>query len=168
MERALVTITLCQNIKISLSCLHRVVTKTWLEFVFSGSWLRQTFYIEKYMHIIITGVHMEITDAIRTYTLEKMKMLEKYTDSNDTSGKLQIELSRTSNHHVHGPVFLAEAQLHVRGKEVTLKTTQEDLYKAIDTLKDMLARELAQHKDKSQSLFRRSAHQVKNLFKKLT
>ena len=120
------------------------------------------------MHIIITGVHMEITDAIRTYTLEKMKTLEKYTDKADTSTKLQIELSKTSNHHVHGQVFKAEAQLHLRGKEISLETTEEDLYKSVDMLKDMLSRELAQHKDKSKSLIRKSAHTVKNLFKKLS
>jgi putative sigma-54 modulation protein len=119
------------------------------------------------MHIIITGVQMEITDAIRAYSLEKMKTLEKYIEKDDTSGKLTLELSKTSNHHVHGDVFQAEAQLHARGKEISMKTTQDDLYKAIDILKDMLTRELASHKDKSQSSFRKSAHKVKALFKKL-
>jgi putative sigma-54 modulation protein len=119
------------------------------------------------MHIIITGVHMDITDAIRTYTFDKMKTLEKYTGSTDTSAKLELEFSKTSNHHVHGEVYQAEARLHIKGKEVTLKTTQDDLYKAVDILKDMLTRELAQHKDKARSIFRRSAYKVKNLFKKL-
>lgn len=119
------------------------------------------------MHTILTGVHMEITDAIRTYTFEKMRSLEKLVARDDTSVKLSIELSKTSNHHVHGQVFQAEAQLHMRGKETTLRTTQDDLYKAIDILKDMLTREMAQHKDKERSIFRRSAHRVKSLFKKL-
>jgi putative sigma-54 modulation protein len=120
------------------------------------------------MHIIITGVHMEMTDAIRSYALEKMRTLEKYIAKDDSSGKLTVELSRTSNHHAHGDVFEAEGILHVRGKETTLRTTQDDLYKAIDVLKDMLARELAQHKDKERSIFRRSAHKMKSLFKRLT
>lgn len=119
------------------------------------------------MHIIITGVHMEITDAIRKYTLEKMRPLEKLTATDDTSVQLSIELSKTSNHHVNGQVFQAEALIHMRGKETSLKTTQEDLYKAIDILKDMLSRELSQHKDKERSVFRRSAHRVKALFKRL-
>ncbi len=119
------------------------------------------------MHIIITGVHMEITDAIREYTFEKMKSLEKLIPRDDTSAKLAVELSKTSNHHTHGQVFQAEALVHIRGKETSLRTTQDDLYKAIDILKDMLTRELAQHKDKERSIVRRSAHQVKALFKKL-
>jgi putative sigma-54 modulation protein len=120
------------------------------------------------MHIIITGVHMEMTDAIRNYTLEKMRTLEKYVARDDTSGKLTVELSRTTNHHAHGDVFEAEGILHIRGKETVFKTTQDDLYKAIDVLKDMLVREMAQHKDKERSIFRRSAHKVKQMFKKLT
>ncbi len=110
---------------------------------------------------------MEITDAIRTYTLEKMQPLEKLITQGDTSAKLSVELSKTSNHHVNGQVFQAEALLHIRGKEVALRTTQEDLYKAIDVLKDMLTRELSQHKDKERSVIRRSAHKVKSLFKRL-
>ena len=110
---------------------------------------------------------MEITDAIRDYTFEKMKSVEKLVPQGDTSAKLVIELSKTSHHHVHGQVFQAEAQLHIRGKEVTQKTTQEDLYKSIDVIKDMLGRELTQKKDKNRSVFKRGAHSVKALFKKL-
>ena len=119
------------------------------------------------MHIIITAVHMEMTNAIREYALDKMKSLEKFIPKDDTSAKLNLELSKTTNHHTHGAFFQAEAQLHIRGKTTTLRTTQDDLYKAIDILKDMLTRELASHKDKERSVFRRSAHHVKSLFKKL-
>ena len=111
---------------------------------------------------------MEITDAIRDYTFEKMKSLEKLIARDDTSAKLTVELSKTSNHHVHGQVFQAESRLHIRGKEVVQRTTQDDLYKAIDILKDMLIRELSQHKDKERSLMRRGAHKVKTLFKRLS
>lgn len=119
------------------------------------------------MHSTITGVHMEITDAIREYTSEKMKTLEKFVPKGDTSATLAIELSKTTQHHQNGDVFLAEAQLHIRGKNTALRTTQDDLYKAIDILKDMLIRELATHKDKERSIVRRSAHKVKMLFKRL-
>lgn len=108
-----------------------------------------------------------MTDAIREYSLEKMKTLEKFIPKDDTSARLSLELSKTTTHHTHGAFFQAEAQLHIRGKATTLRTTQDDLYKAIDILKDMLARELAQHKDKELSSIRRGAHKVKALFKKL-
>ena len=110
---------------------------------------------------------MEITDAIRGYALEKMGVLDKYVPNDDTSGKLTIELSKTTNHHAHGNIYEAEGILHIRGKETVVRTTQDDLYKAIDVLKDMLVRELASHKDKERSIVRRSAHRVKQLLKRL-
>ena len=110
---------------------------------------------------------MEITEAIQAYALEKMKAIEKLVPKDDTSAKLSLELSKTTNHHTHGAYFQAEAQMHVSGKTTTLRTTQDDLYKAIDILKDMLTREVVQHKDKERSMFRRGAHKVKSLFKRL-
>lgn len=119
------------------------------------------------MHIIITGIHIEMTEAIHSYTMDKMGALEKMVPKDDSSAKLAIELSKVSNHHTHGEVFQAEAILHIRGKDAALKTTQDDLYKAIDVLKDMLTRELATHKDKERSILRRGAHKVKQLLKRL-
>ena len=119
------------------------------------------------MHITITGVHMEITDAIQEYALDKMRAVEKLVPKEDTSATLSLELSKTTNHHTHGAYFQAEARMHASGKKVTLRTTQDDLYKAIDILKDMLTREVVQYKDKDRSVFRRGAHKVKALFKRL-
>lgn len=119
------------------------------------------------MHITLTGLHLEITDAIRSYTLGKMDTLEKYVPHNDTSARLAVELSKTTNHHAHGQVFKAEGRLHIRGKEIVLESTQDDLYKAVDVLKDMLTREMAQYKDKERSIIRRGAQKVKALFKRL-
>ena len=119
------------------------------------------------MHIIITGIHIEMTEAIHSYAIDKMSTLEKMVPKDDSSAKLAIELSKVSNHHAHGEVFQAEAILHIRGKDAALKTTQDDLYKAIDVLKDMLTRELATHKDKERSIVRRGAHKVKQLLKRL-
>lgn len=108
-----------------------------------------------------------MTNAIREYTLEKMKTLEKYLPKGDTSAQLAVELSKTTNHHQHGDIFQAEGRLHIRGKETMVSTTQSDLYKAIDVLKDMLSRELATYKDKERSVVRRGAHKVKALLKRL-
>lgn len=116
------------------------------------------------MHITLSGVHIEVTDALRDYTIEKMSALDKYV-KNDMSAKLAVELSKTTSHHGHGDIFQAEAQLHIKGKEITLKTTQDDLYKSIDILKDMLVRELSQNKDKQKSLFRRGAHKLKEIMR---
>lgn len=120
------------------------------------------------MHTTITGVHLEITEAIRNYTLEKMDTLEKYVPKGDSGARLHVELSKTTHHHSNGDVFQAEANVHIRGNNFTVRTTQDDLYKAVDTLKDMLTRELATHKDRERSIVRRGAYKVKQLLKRLT
>lgn len=119
------------------------------------------------MHITITGVRLEITEAIRNYTMEKMGSLEKYVPKGDSSATMQVELSKTTHHHTNGDVFQAEATVHVRGSDFTMRSTQDDLYKAIDLLKDMLTREMATHKDKERSILRRGAYRVKQLLKRL-
>jgi len=116
------------------------------------------------MHITITGVHLDITQAINDYVEEKIGSLSKFTG--DGVVKVDVYLSKTTEHHVHGDIFKAEANLHVDGKNLSAKTTSEDLYKSIDEVKDILARELTHHKDKKISVFRRSAHKIKNLLKR--
>ncbi len=117
------------------------------------------------MHITLSGVHIDVTDALRAYTVEKMSVLDKFVKG-DTSARLSIDLSKTTTHHSHGDIFQAEAKIHTKGKEVTLKTTQDDLYKSIDILKDMLFRELSSHKDKQNSIFKRGAHKLKELMRR--
>ena len=117
------------------------------------------------MHITISGVHIEITEAIHDYTIEKLGSLDKFV-KNDTSAKLEVIITKTTGHHVHGEFYQAEAVLHVSKKTITLKAKEDDLYKSIDVLKDMLFRELTSHKDKKHSLLKRSAHKIKDLLKR--
>lgn len=120
------------------------------------------------MHKIITGIHVEITDAIHDYVMDKLASLEKYIPQGDTSAKVTVDLSKTTGHHSHGEVFQAEAKLHIRGKDVVISAVEDDLYKAIDVLKDMLIREVASYKDKERSILRRGAYKMKSLLKKIT
>ena len=117
------------------------------------------------MHITITGVHIEITSAIHDYAMEKIGSLNKFIRDDDTSAMTEITLTKTTGHHSHGDMFQAEARFHSSGKNLIAKTTEDDLYKAIDALKDKLVRELSAHKDKKQSVFKRSAHKIKTLLR---
>ena len=117
------------------------------------------------MHITITGVHIEITDAIREYVNTRLSSLDKYSVKGDTSATISVELSKTSAHHSHGDVFQVEAQAHVKGMSFNVKAVREDLYSAIDEIRDMLAREFTEQKDKRISLFKKGAHKLKKLLK---
>lgn len=117
------------------------------------------------MQITITGVHIEVTGAIKEYIHEKYEILQKYT-KDDHTARLAIELSKTTEHRQQGDMYQVSALLTRKGKEKSLDTVSDDLYKSIDLMKDKISRELTEGKDKELSLFKRGAHKIKNLVKR--
>ena len=91
---------------------------------------------------------MELTDAIRSYTEEKVDHLRKLCEEFDPADELEIEIGKSTNHHAKGPFYFAEMMLHIPGKDLYAKLEEEDLYKAIDMTKDLLWRQLSEHKDR--------------------
>lgn len=117
------------------------------------------------MHITITGVHIEITDAIRDYVNEKLGALAKYAKKGEANMHVAVELSKTTAHHVHGDIFQVEAHAHSKGKTFNVKAINSDLYAAVDEVRDILARQYTEHKDKQMSLFKRGAYRLKKLLR---
>jgi len=105
------------------------------------------------MHIILTGHHVEITDALRQYVNSKMEKLERHFDSvTDIHVVLSVEKLRQK----------AEATLHLSGNNLHADSTDEDMYAAIDALADKLDRQLKKHKEKVTD-HHRSEGSIKNL-----
>ena len=96
------------------------------------------------MQLTIEHKVIEMTDAIRTYTEEKFTSLEKYADI----VKMDVDLGKASGHHNNGEIFFCEAHVFIAGKDFFVKKEEEDLYKAIDKVKDHLKNELTQWKDR--------------------
>ena len=117
------------------------------------------------MHITITGVHIEITHAIREYVEERMNALSKYANKEKGVMRISVELSKTSGHHVHGDVYQVEVQAERSGLHINIKAIKNDLYAAIDEARDKLAREITERKDKEMSLFKRGAQRIKRILK---
>ena len=97
-----------------------------------------------------------------------IKSLEAYVDPDDTSTLAEIEVSRTTRHHRGGEIFRAEINFHSRRGNLRVESEKEDLYVAIDDVKDEIVRELVSSKDKSITLFRRGSARIKNIIKRLT
>ncbi|WP_319371717.1 ribosome hibernation-promoting factor, HPF/YfiA family [uncultured Ilyobacter sp.] len=89
------------------------------------------------MKINIRGRHLEVTDAIKNFTEEKVQKLEKYFDHID---EVEVVLSG----HMHNE-FEAEAIAKVKNHSYIVKTKDKDLYNAISEskskLKDILVNE---------------------------
>ncbi|EQM74942.1 ribosome hibernation-promoting factor, HPF/YfiA family [Stutzerimonas stutzeri] len=91
------------------------------------------------MQVNITGLHLEITDALRDYVEEKFDRLERHFDRIiAVQVILQVEKLKQK----------AEAALHVAGREVVANAEHGDMYAAIDLLVDKLDRQLIKHKEK--------------------
>lgn len=115
------------------------------------------------MNIIVKGSHMDLTDAIRGYVEKKVGTLEKFLDIN---AKVEAEVGKTSNHHKQGDIFRAELNISNEGTMTFVKAEEADLYAAIDRVRDEAAHVLSSKKDKRQSLFRRGAQRMKNMFRR--
>jgi putative sigma-54 modulation protein len=117
------------------------------------------------MKIIISGAHLEITDAIEEYAEEKLSIVKKYT-KDDHSARLSVEIAKTTAHHAHGAIYKVSALFVRKGKEKSLEVISDDVYKGIDLMKDKLGRELSDEKDKELSLFKKGAQKIKGLLRK--
>ncbi|MGE4406865.1 ribosome hibernation-promoting factor, HPF/YfiA family [Pseudomonas sp.] len=91
------------------------------------------------MQVNISGVHLEVTGALRDYIEEKFDRLARHFDRIiNIQVVLQVEKLKQK----------AEATLHVAGREVVANAEHEDMYAAVDQLVDKLDRQLIKHKEK--------------------
>jgi putative sigma-54 modulation protein len=88
----------------------------------------------------ITGHHVEITDALRSYVQEKMERLVRHGDG---IGNAHVVLNVEPHQRQQ-----AEATMHVSGADLHAEAESDDLYAAIDALVDKLDRQLTKHRDK--------------------
>jgi putative sigma-54 modulation protein len=93
--------------------------------------------------------NMELTSAIRSYAEEKAEVFEKMTEDWQPA-ELRIEVGKTTNHHAKGPYFKAEMQLSIPGEVLRATEEAEDLYEAIDKVRDNLRRQLKEYKERKQ------------------
>jgi ribosome hibernation promoting factor len=91
------------------------------------------------MNLNVSGHHLEVTPAIRTYVHSKLERVARHFDHViDAHVILTVDKLRQK----------AEVTLHVRGKDLHCECEEEDLYAAIDLLADKLDRQVLKYKDK--------------------
>jgi len=104
------------------------------------------------MQIDIKGTNLELTQAIKDYINEKIGGLEKFFDQ---ILEARVEVGLTSKHHQKGKIFRAEANLEVPQKHIIrAEAEREDLYMAINEVKDELQIQLKKYKEKMRGNFK--------------
>ncbi len=116
------------------------------------------------MNINIKTTTISLTPAISDYVEKRLRPMESFL-AGDTTAQCDIELAKTTNHHKQGDIFKAE--IHIVGKDMNIYASveKEDLYVAIDLVKDEVMRKLISTKDKKQSMIRKGGAKVKNIIK---
>jgi putative sigma-54 modulation protein len=91
------------------------------------------------MNLNISGHHLEVTPALRSYVHSKLGRITRHFDH-----VIDAHVILTANKVKQK----AEVTLHVRGKDLHCECEEVDLYAAIDLLADKLDRQVLKYKDK--------------------
>ena len=93
------------------------------------------------MQLSISGHHVDVTDALKSYVEEKLKKLERHYD-HITNTHVILTVEKLEQR--------AEATVHMSGAEVFADANCDDMYAAVDKLTDKLDRQILKHKEKVQ------------------
>lgn len=123
------------------------------------------------MQINLQGKNMELTEAIKDYVLKRVTNLEKLLsglEKEKGEARVSFEVVKTTNHHKAGEIFHASCMINIAGKKFYGESDHEDLYSAIDEVKETLFNDIQKNKDRAQTLFKRGASSIKKMLKGLS
>lgn len=91
------------------------------------------------MNVQMTGHHIDITPALRDYVTSKLERIKRHFDQ-----MMDVNVVMT----VSKLIQKVEANVHVRGRDIFVESSDADMYAAIDSLADKLDRQILRHKEK--------------------
>jgi putative sigma-54 modulation protein len=102
---------------------------------------------EDLMNLTISGHHLDVSPALREYVLTKLDRVKRHFDQVvDVTVLLTVENLREKERRQK-----AEVTLHIKGRDIFVEQSHEDMYAAIDQLMDKLDRQVVRHKDRVQN-----------------
>jgi len=91
------------------------------------------------MNLNLSGHHLDITPALRSYVQDKLARVTRHFDHViDAHVVLSVDKLRQK----------ADVTLHLRGKDIHCTSEDKDLYAAIDLVADKLDRQVLKYKGK--------------------
>ena len=99
------------------------------------------------MNLIISGHHLEITPALRSYVQDKLASIARHFDhALDVKVLLSVDTPK-------GKVGQQKAECNIRmkGQDLFAQSQHANMYAAIDNMADKLDRALLQYKEKAQN-----------------
>lgn len=118
------------------------------------------------MNINIKTTAITLTPAISDYTSKRLEKIDLLLQ-NDPSVQCDIELAKTTGHHNKGDIFKAEIHIVGANKNIYVSAEKDDLYTAIDIVRDEVVNKLSSEKGKRVSMLRRGGAKMKGIVKGL-
>ena len=115
-------------------------------------------------NIKTTGI--TLTPSISAYIEKRIKKISKFLGK-DPSLQCDIEVGKTTSHHLKGDIFKAEIHIVGKGRNLFATSERDDLYAAIDDVRDEILGELKASKEKRMAFVRRGGAKVKAMVKGL-
>jgi putative sigma-54 modulation protein len=98
------------------------------------------------MNLTISGHHLEVTPALRSYVTSKIDRISRHFDQVvDIKVLLTVEKQKEKERRQR-----AECNIHVKGDDLFAESAHSDLYAAVDDLVDKLDRQVGRYKTKRQ------------------
>lgn len=108
------------------------------------------------MNLTISGHHLDVTPPLREYVVSKLDRVTRHFDQVvDVNVLLTVENLKEKERRQK-----AEVTLRVKGRDIFVEHSHEDLYAAIDQLMDKLDRQVVRHKDRVQDHHHASAKRL--------
>ncbi|MFT4191022.1 MAG: ribosome-associated translation inhibitor RaiA [Comamonas sp.] len=99
------------------------------------------------MNLTISGHHLAVTPALRSYVTTKLDRITRHFDQLvDVKVLLTIDNMKEKEKRQR-----AECNIRVKGNEVYAESAHFDLYAAVDELMDKIDRQVIRHKSRQQN-----------------
>lgn len=95
------------------------------------------------MNITVAGRKITVSDALRSYALEKVENATKVFDVDPLTAEVVLRVEK--NPAIEKPA-IAEITLRTRGRVIRVEEAESDMYAAIDIASDKVARQLRKYK----------------------
>lgn len=106
--------------------------------------------------VIISGLNMELTDAIKDVVHEKV---EKLFEHDDHIIRMRVELEYDPHQKSHEKEFVAKGHLAVRGNDHVAHAETDNLYKSIDEMVNKLDR-MIRRRSRMEKAKRKDVHGI--------
>ncbi len=100
------------------------------------------------MKVTIKTTNLKLTPEVKKIIEEKIATLDKFIPhtGNDDSVEAFVEVALETRHHKKGKIYYAEANIKVPGKIIRAEAREENIYQAINKVKDELQELLKKYK----------------------